>query len=243
MKLGLLAIGRAKPWRGPSTARSNRTPKARARIRGLKIANLDPTGYYDVYVTWSPLAGASTAAQYTVIDYGITTWSGLPTVNQTLAPADYQAAGAFWHDLGVYQATSGTLVVQLGTDGSGEVLADAAMIVPETTAPVTNLTMNSFAVDGNGNFSVTYTIAGEDSPPFSIGVYGSPDGVQPATLLQTYDVTDPSVLGGGGQTYTVSFAATQGQTLKVKLSGACRRVARWTKGRKRGEVQIAFVRS
>ena len=69
------------------------------------------------------------------------------TVNQTLAPADDQEAGVFWHDLGVFQAASGTLVVQLDTDSTGEVLADAAMIVPLETAPVTNLTMDSFTVD------------------------------------------------------------------------------------------------
>ena len=98
--------------------------------------------------------------------------------------------------------------MQLGTnstDTTDEVLADAAMIVPQTTAPLTNLTMDNFAVDANGNLSVTYTINGEDSPPFSIGIYGSPDGIQPTTLLQTYDVSDPSLLGGG--TNTVSFAA------------------------------------
>ena len=32
------------------------------------FAYLDPSGYYDVYVTWSPVAGDSTAAQYTVLD-------------------------------------------------------------------------------------------------------------------------------------------------------------------------------
>ncbi len=174
------------------------------------FANLDPTAYYDVYVTWSPIAGASLAAQYSIYDGGTLLAGSLPAVNQQQAPADIQAAGAIWHDLGVFQATSGTLIVQLSTnstDTADAVLADAAMIVPQTTAPVTNLTMDNFAVDANGNLSVTYTITGEDSPPFSIGIYGSPDGIQPTTLLQTYDVSDPSLLGGGGQTYTVSFAA------------------------------------
>ena len=143
----------------------------------------------------------------------------LPTVNQTESPADLQEAGVFWHDLGVYQAASGTLIMQLGTDGSGEVLANAAMVVPLETAPVTNLAMDSFGVDSSGNLSVTYTINGEDSPPFSIGIYGSPDGRQAGLLpspsgggaggegglLQTYDITDPTLLGGGGQTYTVSI--------------------------------------
>ena len=125
----------------------------------------------------------------------------------------------FWHELGVFQATSGTLIVQLGTDSTGEVLANAAMIVPQTTAPLTNLTMDSFAVDADGNLSVTYTINGEDSPPFSIGIYGSPDGRQASShhaspalaagepCSKPTRSTDPTLLGGGGQTYTVSFPA------------------------------------
>ena len=55
---------------------------------------------------------------------------------------------------------------------------------------------------------MSYTINGEDSPPFSIGIYGSPDGLQPTTLLQTYDVDDPSLLAGGGQNYTATFPAS-----------------------------------
>jgi hypothetical protein len=34
------------------------------------FANLDPTAYYDVYVNWTPLAGATTQAQYAVSDGG-----------------------------------------------------------------------------------------------------------------------------------------------------------------------------
>ena len=34
------------------------------------FANLPASGYYDVYVTWSPQAAASTAAQYVVSDGG-----------------------------------------------------------------------------------------------------------------------------------------------------------------------------
>ncbi len=189
------------------------------------FANLDPSGYYDVYVSWSPNGGTSTAAQYSVYDGTTQLGGALPAANQTQAPADAQEAGAFWHELGVFQvATSGSLAVGLSaesTDTTGEILADAAMIVPLGTAPVTNLVMdaNGFTVDQSGNLSVTYTINGEDSPPFSIGIYGSPDGRQAGLLpspsgggaggegglLQTYDITDPTLLGGGGQTYTVSI--------------------------------------
>ena len=179
------------------------------------FGNLDPTAYYDVYVTWSPIAGAATNAQYSVTDGGtsiqpIGVGSTPAYFNQNLSPSDYQAAGTIWRSLGVFQVTSGMLAVELTAGSSGMALADAAMIVPHVTLPLTNLsfgtTGDGIAVDENGNFAVTYTIDGEDSAPFSIGIYGSPDGVQPATLLQTYEVDDPTMLTGGGAVHTVSFA-------------------------------------
>ena len=65
--------------------------------------------------------------------------------------------------------------------------------------------MNSFGIDGDGNFTVSYTITGEDSPPFSIGIFGSADGSQPTSLLQSYEIDDPTLLTGGGQSHTASF--------------------------------------
>jgi hypothetical protein len=118
-----------------------------------------------------------------------------------------EAAGVSWQDLGVFQADSGGLNVQLAANATSPVLANAVMIVPYDTVPLTNLTIGSFTVDSQGNLSVSYTITGEDSPPFSIGVYGSPDGRQATNLLQTYPITDPTLLGGGGQSYTVTFPA------------------------------------
>ncbi len=171
------------------------------------FGNLDPTAYYNVYVTWSADAGASTGAVYSVSQDGGTTWQTLTGVNQTQAAADFQAAGTYWHDLGVFPATSGSLKVRLSAS-TGEVLADAAMIIPHSAPLVTNLTMGTFTVDSQGNLSVTYTINGEDSQPFSIGVYGSPDGVQLARLLQTYSVDDPTLLTGGGTTHIVTFPAS-----------------------------------
>ena len=176
------------------------------------FANLDPTAYYEVYVTWSPEAGASTAAPFSVYDNGTQIdpigQTSVATMNQTQAPADYQTAGVYWDDLGVFQVTSGTLAVRLNADADSPVLANAAMIVPFTTAPLTNLSISQagdgISVDQNGNISVTYTIDGEDSPPFSIGIYGSPDGVQPTTQLQSYEVDDSTLLTGGA-THTVTF--------------------------------------
>ena len=164
---------------------------------------LDPTAYYEVYVTWSPEPGAAAAAQYKVIDdgYGV---AGVPApVDQQLAPFDDQEAGVYWHELGVY-ATHGTLIVQLLADPSAPVLADAVWLVKHDAAPATSLAMGNFTVDSQGNLTVSYTISGADAPPFSIGACSSPDGAQPAALLQTYEIDDPALLAAGS--HTVSFA-------------------------------------
>ena len=106
------------------------------------------------------------------------------TVNQSLPPADDQAEGVFWHDLGVFAATQGsTLTVKLEADPNATVLADAVRLVNDGPAePTTNLTMNSFAVNAAGQLAVTYTITGADSPAFTIGIYQSAraNGVRPA---------------------------------------------------------------
>ena len=193
------------------------------------FANLPATGYYDVYVTWSPEADASTAAQYVVRDGGgpLTPvgQASVGTVNQTLPPADagtmypWSAAGVFWHDLGVFAATQGsTLTVKLEADPNATVLADAVRLVNDGPAqPTTNLTMNSFAVNADGQLAVTYTITGADSPPFTIGIYQSADGVQPTNLVGTIDVTAPDLTGDGAgstrsPTTAISAASTAGNT-------------------------------
>ncbi len=176
------------------------------------FANLGSSLYYEVYVTWSPEADASTAAQYTVTDGGTPIQpigeTLTPTVNQAIAPASFQAAGVYWRELGVFQPVTDNLAVSLAANATSPVLANAVMIVPESTPPDTSLSMGAFTVDNQGNLSVTYTVNGEEAPPFSIGIYGSPDGVQPTNLLQTYEVSDPTLLAGAGATHTVTFPAS-----------------------------------
>ena len=53
------------------------------------FANLPATGYYDVYVTWSPQAGASTAAQYVVSDGG----APIEPVDQTICAKPERGSG------------------------------------------------------------------------------------------------------------------------------------------------------
>jgi hypothetical protein len=189
-----------------------RTSSGSTDYAAWTFANLDPTAYYDVYVTWTPIAGVLAGGQYSVWDGGTQSdggaqieplgQTGIAYTDQTQPPVDYQTAGEYWHDLGVFRVNTTTLAVQLGASLA---LADAAMIVPYTTPPLTNLTMNSFAVDSSGNLNVTYTVNGQDSPPFSIGIYQSAGGVQPGALAGTIDVSDPTDLSGGGTTHTVTY--------------------------------------
>ena len=52
-----------------------------------------------------------------------------------------------------------------------------------------NLTIDSFSLADSGQLSVQYTVTA-GSLPFNIGIYSSPDGVQPGDLLQTFNVSD-----------------------------------------------------
>jgi hypothetical protein len=160
------------------------------------FAGLTTGAYYDVYVTWFPVWGSSTEAQYTVIDPGYTTSSSLPAIDQTQPPTDDQAAGVFWNDLGVFQSQSGTLDVSLTSDTSGYAIAGAVRLVENASAPTTNLVMNSFGVDSNGNLAVTYTVTGAAATPFSIGIYQSTDGKQAGNLVGTIDVSGENDLAG-----------------------------------------------
>jgi hypothetical protein len=123
-----------------------------------------------------------------VTDPGYTTSSSLPTINQTQVPSDDQVAGVFWNHLGVFQSQSGTLDVSLASDVSGYAVAGAVRLVEHAAAPTTNLVMNSFGVDSNGNLAVTYTITGVAAPSFSIGISQSTDGKQIGNLVGTIDV-------------------------------------------------------
>ena len=69
-------------------------------------------------------------------------------------------------------------------------------------ATPTDLTINSFTMDDQGQIQISYTVGNASAPPFSIGVYGSPDGAHLGDLLQTYEVSDPQFLTVGPQTVT-----------------------------------------
>ena len=108
----------------------------------------------------------------------------------------------------------GTLIVSsasaLPYGSSLTVGAGGTFIFDPTAAAATTLVLNNFSVNAQGQFSVQYTINGADAPPFSIGIYSSADGTTPGSLLQTFDLSDPSDLAGGGATHTATFDASVG---------------------------------
>ena len=88
---------------------------------------LDPDKQYQVFVTWPAGTDRATNSPFTIFDDN----SALATVqlNQQTAPADVRIAGQAWESVGVYDATSGTLVVQLSDNANGKVIADAVRVV------------------------------------------------------------------------------------------------------------------
>ena len=206
------------------TEQSIATPGGTGTAATWTFNNL-PTGtdpYYDVYVTWNPQSSAATNALYAVVDG---TGPTITAVSQQIAPADYQADGVFWHNLGVFQVTSGTtLVVQLNGNAS-PVLADAVQLVACDAAPAGNMSLygGAFSINAQGQMSVTYTVNstnGSSVVPFSIGICGSPDKTQPTNVLQEYQVTDPSMLTPGQHTALIDAALsglTEDDYLVAKL--------------------------
>jgi RHS repeat-associated protein len=97
---------------------------------------LDPTKQYRVLTTWNVYSNRASNAPFTIYDDA----TALATirVNQQGAPNDVTMADRVWESLGVYQASSGRLIVKLTDDANGFVNADAIRLVevpPVVAAP------------------------------------------------------------------------------------------------------------
>jgi len=94
--------------------------------------NLNPDTTYRVSATWTSHANRASDAPYTIRD----TVGGDITyrVNQKVSPNDFNDGGAAWEDLGIVRTVSGapgdpvTLIVELGDNANGAVIADAIRI-------------------------------------------------------------------------------------------------------------------
>jgi uncharacterized delta-60 repeat protein/RHS repeat-associated protein len=95
---------------------------------------LDPAKNYQVFATWSAQSNRATNSPFTVLND--TTVLNRVRLNQQFAPDEVTVDGQPWESLGVYQFSSGKLVVKLSDDANGYVIADAIRIVPVNTPPV-----------------------------------------------------------------------------------------------------------
>jgi hypothetical protein len=115
---------------------------------------------------------------------------------------------------------AGVTAIQVNTAGASDTVTNNQSAAPVSiyggvgSDATMDLEVGAFTVDDTGDLSVTYSITGpseQSVAPFTIGIYGSPGGSSftPTELLQTYPVTDPSLLAAGGP-YTVTFAGDLG---------------------------------
>ena len=95
--------------------------------------DLDPTATYQVLTTWVGDSSHASNAPFTVFDD--TTALATVRLNQQSTPTDTTIDGQAWQNMGVYQASSGKLVIQLSDDANGNVVADAVRLV-EVIPPV-----------------------------------------------------------------------------------------------------------
>lgn len=90
-------------------------------------------GSYQVLAKWIPFSNRATNAPYTILN-GATPISTV-LVNQQLAPAGEVSNGIIWQSLGTFDTTTGALVVRLGDNANGYVIADAIRLVPGGIGP------------------------------------------------------------------------------------------------------------
>ena len=93
---------------------------------------LDSNKTYQVLTTWSAASNRATNSPFTVLDD--TTALATVRLNQQFAATDRMVDNRGWESLGVYQPSSGKLVVRLSDDANGFVIADAVRVVEVTPA-------------------------------------------------------------------------------------------------------------
>ena len=106
------------------------------------FTNLSPGYRYQVSATWTADAGQADGARYSVVNVvnsDIQNTLGTVSVDQTLAPDDFDESGTLWENLGdPYLIRGTTLSVQLTGAASDIVIADAIRIerVGQWVAPI-----------------------------------------------------------------------------------------------------------
>lgn len=178
---------------------------------------LDPEKNYEVFTTWVAGDDRATNAPFSIFD-NTTLLTEDPVLKyQINAPDGLTIDSRPWESLGVYQFTSGKLVVQLSDDADGCVIADAiriAEVPPGTQAPRViddgeaayaesgsdwefNVEAKNFAFDhsysGEGPYTVVMTVT--DGQAASSTVFFDVSGTWPDTLeVEKIDIDNDCTL-------------------------------------------------
>lgn len=194
-----------------------------------------PDGRYRVSTTWEekPGLGASPTSTFTVSDVnGVILAGGTQSVDQSIAPDDFNDGGAFWEDLGgPYTVTGGSIVVELLDTGNPDelVIADAVRI-ERLFDQVQDVTVTA-SIDGGASVAIT-----DDSGVLDFGTLfpGSQriaeftvtnDGTADLTISEPVSLSGQFVLlefDGQAPNGTISrvLTPTQSTTFRVQLNAS-----------------------
>ncbi len=188
--------------------------------------NVTP-GQYRVWATWSEHSNRATNAPFTIVDD--TSPLATVAVNQELSPNDLDEAGTVWEELGVYNVTSNSLLVQLANNANEYVIADAVRILRVgnlPAAPEIQVFLGTTAIaDGAGNVDFGTTLPGTPvTRTFTVRNSGTqtltlsqPISVPAGfTLASTFDST--SLAPGGSTTFAVRLDAAAAGTFSGQIS-------------------------
>jgi hypothetical protein len=171
-------------------------------------------GAYRVSATWIANSNRATDAPFSVFD-GPTLLAAVD-VNQELPPDDLTDAGAFWEDLGAFQISGNSLVVQLTNDANEYVIADAVRVQQLVDTLTVEISADSIAENGGSTTGtvtrgpaaigdLTVSLASSDTSEVTVpSTVTIPDGQASATF--PVSGVDDGV-HDGPQTVTVSASA------------------------------------
>ncbi len=146
----------------------------------------------ELATTWVPFFTRATNAQYQIFDGdpASETLLGSQSINQRIAPNDYEHTGVAFERLGVYTSRTGTLTVQLANVGNGMVVADAVRATPIPAGLVIQARQDLETSEAGGMLTLPIFLS---TPPtaevtVSIASSDSTEGtVTPVTIVFTPD--------------------------------------------------------
>ncbi|MEX2175037.1 MAG: choice-of-anchor D domain-containing protein [Pirellulaceae bacterium] len=108
-------------------------------------------GQYRVAATWDPQANRATDAPFSILSGG--TNLGTIRVNQEQAPSGLTDQGVGWKDLGTFNITGDSLVVELGNAANEYVIADGVRIERVGDLPTTPVSSTQVIDNEDNGFS------------------------------------------------------------------------------------------